>query len=268
MGGGAPSTTTTTVDPVYNAGLLKLSQEEQGWAKEMYNQFKFGVPYDPNEQVSAYRDASGKLVEYKGGTTTVPNETSNQVRQAIGLGPSTKTMQVQNTPPSGLETTTRGVLEGYNQNAQTSEMQYLQNLVNANQDLLGLQTNVSKQQLGLQSAQIGAQQELLPIATGVAKQRYGLATTFLNDINKGIDVNSRMNQAQAGVQHGFTLARKANERNISSYGLDPNSSLFAAGNRELALKEASGISGARTQAQIDAEREDFARKQAGLNFQV
>ena len=65
-GGGAGSQ--QTYDPVFNQGMLDLSQEQQGWAAEMFNMFKYGVPYDPSEKVQGYYDESGSWVE-KGSAT-------------------------------------------------------------------------------------------------------------------------------------------------------------------------------------------------------
>ena len=59
------SSTTTTVDPVYNAGLLEISKQQQGWAGQMFNKFKYGTTYDPTENVTGYYDQSGKFVEGK-----------------------------------------------------------------------------------------------------------------------------------------------------------------------------------------------------------
>ena len=187
MGSGGGSSETTTIDPVYNAGMLRLSQEQQGWAREMLNMFKFGVTYDPNEQPA------------------------------------------------------RAEREGYDSESVTSEMEYLQNLVESNQSLLGLQT-------------------------GAQKNRLDLYNNYIGDIDKGIDVNARMDQAQAGVQHGFKNANRAARMDISSYGLDPGAGRYESQNRESAMTEATAVAGARTDAKNYAEQEDFQRKTVGLQI--
>ena len=121
-------------------------------------------------------------------------------------------------------------------------MEYLQNLVESNQSLLGLQT-------------------------GAQKKRLDLYNTYVGDINKGIDVNARMDEAQAGVQHGFKNANKAARMDIESYGLDPSSGRYTSSNRERAMTEASGVAAARTAAKNYAETEDFQRKTVGLQIQ-
>ena len=166
---------TNTQDPVYNAGLLELQQQQQGWAEEAWNLYKFG--------------------------------------------------NIEGDPDAG----------------NVSEMDYLQNVVEANQDLLGLQTDTTKKQLELKSG-------------------------LLDKINEGVNIGERMDEAQAGVQHGFKLAQKAADMNVASYGMDPNSGKFASSNRGLALGEATAIAGARTQAKNYGEAEDFNRKVQGLQI--
>ena len=192
MGKGSSGSTTTTIDYAYNAGMLELSQEQQGWAREMFNMFRYGVTYDPNEK----EDSSG-----------------------LTLGES----------------------KGYNADDVTSEMEYLQNMVDANQSLLGLQT-------------------------GAQKKRIGLYNTYIDDINEGIDVNARMDEAQASVQHGFKNANKAARMDIESYGLDPGAGRYKGLRRDLAMAEATGVAGARTTAKNLAEQEDFQRKTVGLQI--
>ena len=234
MGSGGGSSETTTVDPVYNAGMLALSQEQQGWAREMFNMFKYGVTYDPNEKVTS--DQKVWVPEQRGGKVPIYDRDGN-----------IKGYQYDSLTPGHYETVTvqgtdiRGEVEGYDPDSVTSEMEYLQNLVESNQSLLGLQTDAQKKRLEL----------------------YG---TYIGDINKGIDVNARMDEAQAGVQHGFKNANKAARMDISSYGLDPSSGRYKSQNRESAMTEATAVAGARTDAKNYAELEDFQRKTVGLQI--
>lgn len=285
--GGGPSTTTTTVDPVYNAGMLKLSQEQQGMASEMFNYFKYGVTYDPN----AYEDGlmiDGKWVprseltrEQIGGDKFIENPEyqapgyrdvpiggdAGEYREYIpGSGPDVS--QYILNPNYNLEQRKAGDVRGYDPEAQTSELDYLQKVINANAGILGLQTDVSK-------AQLESQKELIPITTDITKQqlwsqkqRQGLATKFLRDAKEGIDVNERMDQAQAAVQHGFKNADKSIALDVSQYGLDPGSGRFTGHKRSQALAEASGIAGARTAAKNQAEQEDFERKRQALSVNI
>ena len=262
MGSGGGGSETTTVDPVYNAGMLQLSQEQQGWAREMFNMFKYGVTYDPSEKIQV--DDQGNMIDTKAAATGTtgglrqPQPDRGDPRSGDFVLPTVKydkngnlvdTSVNRTTTSQGLglgksrgTTMTRGEYEGYNPDETTSEMEYLQNLVDANQSLLGLQTGAQKKRLDL----------------------YG---TYVDDINKGIDVNSRMNEAQASVQHGFKNANRAARMDIASYGLDPAAGRYAGINRENTMAEASTVAGARTAAKNYAEAEDFQRKTEGLQIQ-
>lgn len=284
---GGGSSTTTTVDPVYNAGMLEISKEQQSWARQMFNMFKYGVTYDPSEKVTGYYDSSGKFVEGKPAAAKSGKiDTSGAPPEYIGEGKWKKRnpeyddyINRQKEAQKEYVTLTRGELQGYDASGQTSEMQYLQNLVNANQSLLGLQTGLSKAQLESQTRllphqenltleQIAAQRRLLPQQTAAQESRLGLYNTTMQDINKGINVGQRMDQAQAAVQHAFKNTNQTNRMDIASYGLDPSSGRYASQNRAAALAESAGIAGARTTAKNYAEAEDFERKKAGLNFQI
>jgi len=318
MGGGGQGSTTTTVDPVYNAGMLELSQEQQQWASEMFNMFKYGVSYDPSEQVL---DPS-KVTE---GTERVQTGTRRRrVRNPDYRGPDAgggepwiwkeepvyETRNISEQDPNAW--TTRGELEGYDPEAQISEMQYLQNLVEANQGLLTSRSGAESAQLALETQQanaaaglIPAQTEaaqtgyeyttganraatgllpyqteaqrtgyeyttglntarsgLLPAQSNLAKRQIGAQTSFIEEAQKGVDAKGWMNEAQAGVQHGYKLANEALRKDISSYGLDPGSARYASQNRDLRMREGADIAGARTVAQRAAEQEDFNRKRA------
>jgi hypothetical protein len=242
MGSGGGGSTTTTVDPVYNAGMLKLSEEQQGWGREMFNMFKYGVTYDPSEEVPSGEKASSERVwveEKEGDQVPITHWDTGDI---TGYKKGLVTPGHYKDIPGETPMTTMGELEGYAPDAQTSEMQYLQNLVESNQSLLGLQT-------------------------GAQKKRLDLYNTYVGDINKGIDVGSRMDEAQAGVQHGFKNANKAGRMDIASYGLDPGAGRYASSNRERGIAEASGVAAARTSAKNYAEQEDFQKKTVGLQIQ-
>ena len=213
---------TTTVDPAFNAGLLKIYQQEAGFANEMQNMFKYGVTYDPTEKVSGYVDKSGKFVQGK------PEKIPSESHGIFG-----NRMEDAN-PGRKYITKTRGEIEGYDPNAQTSELEYLQNVLNAKQETLEGETEVRK--------------------------------GFLDSVNKEIDVGERMDEAQAGVQHGFKLADKERTMDLQSFGLDPSSGRYASTDRAISIAKSTGIAGARTAAKNQAEDEDFRRKSTGLQL--
>jgi hypothetical protein len=279
MGGGGPSTTTTTVDPVYNAGMLALSTEQQEWAEEMFNMFKYGVTYNPEEeQHGLYIDGEWVSEDQLGETQYSSDyyienpewlaweqkrqQFMYQTDQAGGPLGMTYEQWLEDNPepkqtipnPDKLESTTLGELYGYDPDAQTSELEFLQNLVESNQALLGLQTDVAM-------GELQAQQQLGGFKKDVAE-------SFLKESMEGLDVGEQMDSAQANVQHGFKLADRAQRKNLSQYGLDPSSGRFTSMNRDRALSEAEGIAGARSKAKQETERENYLRKRAGAGLQI
>jgi hypothetical protein len=334
MGAGGGPSQTTTFDPEFNAGLLAIFKEQNSWARQAQNYYMYGVPYDPNEEVSGYLDKDGNFVEanpddpdqlqsnpnYKdtppydkpgdtGGEGWNPGkyQSPGGPRPAVAQATNTGQTPEMTPPPSQQQgevisgdvgfggsnqfklhegnqyipadpnrnyiTKKRGDLEGYDPEGQTSEAQYLQKIVDANAGLLGLQTDVTKGQLQLQQGMDQSALRLLPTQEAAAKSGLELGMTrdkyrtgMFDTISKGIDIGKREDQAQANVQHGMKNARKAGKMDLMSYGLDPNSGRYASTNRDLQLKEATGVAGARTQARNYGEAEDFERRKVGLSI--
>jgi hypothetical protein len=126
----------------------------------------------------------------------------------------------------------------------TPEMQFQQNVVNANQDLLKPQTDVEKAQL---SDTMSAITERAPVRS-----------EMYNQALNGIDIGSRMNEAQASVEHAFGNAQDTIRRSsMESGGMDPMS--IASLNTGMNLEKAKSIAGARTMAKTNAEAEQFNR---------
>lgn len=294
--GGSGGSQTTTVDPEFNKGLLEIYKTNQKYADTFMNVFQYGVDYNPNEKVigktidgkwysqeelkakgiegsSGYITENPEWTKWKNDNATALSRPGYALANPEALTSPEPQRYIENA--NALETKTLGEIKGYDPKAQTSEMQYLQNVVQSNQQLLGLQTSTSKKELELALATATANKSLIPYQTEAAKQqaklsstqdklKTGLSKTLFADINKGIDVEGRMNEAQADVQHGFQLAGEAMRKDISSYGLDPSAGRYASQNRATEMAQATGIAGARTLAKNTAEEEDFSRKLRGL----
>jgi len=311
--GSSGSTSTTTVDEAYNAGLLEIFQEQEGWAGELYNMFKYGVTYDPTAQVTGYYDANGNFIE---GTDTSGYPGDNGDEEVTGfwhdgnwinesdLDEYTKPLYadqmetmtnaelwaLQNPDDAAAHaqnnyvTTTMGDVYGYDTTEHTSEMDYLQQIVDANASLLGLETDVSESELELAGATAEASTSLIPYQTEASKQAAllssgqseaslsllpqvtALKSDYLTDVSEGTDIGEAMDQAQASVQHGYKLANEASRMDISSYGLDPSSGKYTSSNRDIAMSEAADIAGARTAAKEEAEDTDFDRQTTALGL--
>lgn len=82
------------------------------------------------------------------------------------------------------------------------------------------------------------------------------AQNFDSDEN----IARRQGIAGAAVTQAFSNAREQENRNLSRFGVNPNSGKFADINARLANQEALGVAGARTGAAFDTEREAAARR--------
>jgi hypothetical protein len=207
--GGGSGSSSTSIDTAYNAGMLSLSQEQQDWARAMFNQYQFGVGYWPDEPVrGAY--ISGEWVDEA-------DITDAQKVLLRGTG-------------GEIIDTTRGETRGYDPDAQTSEMEYQQNVIEANQGLLG--------------------------------QRTEAQSKFLSEALEGVDVKERMGLASADVAQGFAGAEGTARRSAARMGRNPANIDFGA----MATNKAKAMGFARTGARIGAEDESFRRLQSAMGL--
>ncbi|MCP3686574.1 MAG: hypothetical protein GY861_28380 [bacterium] len=164
-GGSAPSSTTTTVDPVYNAGMLNLSEEQQDMASSLFNMAMYGVEYNPTEK-AYYNSELGKMISETERNRLPANEQSAYA-------------------PHGNQ----GMRHDYDPSKQTSEMQYMQNVVNANQELLGLQTSAETENIKAamegfrtQAAQAKAEGEMIGPRQELELANIGLTTAQIDSL--------------------------------------------------------------------------------------
>lgn len=115
----------------------------------------------------------------------------------------------------------------------------------ANMELLPHETELYKNQL--QSAN-----QLLPAQTDAARK-------FLASATNGVDVNERMSLAQADASNAWKDARAENNRAMARMGVNPNSGRYQGINAAADVQKSADIAGARTQARVGAEQENFER---------
>ena len=115
----------------------------------------------------------------------------------------------------------------------------------ANMELLPLETNLYKGQL--ESAT-----QLLPQQTEAAQK-------FLSQSLNGVDVNERMGLATADTANAWKDMNKVNARESARMGVDPNSGRFMGMQSALGTQQAAAMAGARTQARVGAEAENYDR---------
>lgn len=122
----------------------------------------------------------------------------------------------------------------------------------ANMELLPLETNLYKQQ-------INSATQLLPQQTEAAQK-------FLTASINGVDVNERMALATADTANAWKDAGAASNRAAARMGVNPNSGRFQGINAALDTQKAAQLAGARTQARVGAEQENFDRLMKAANF--
>ena len=147
----------------------------------------------------------------------------------------------------------------------------------ANTELLPYETDAAKNKSILESQQAQASSELLPAQTELAKAQIAdrqstlgmmqpLKSEFFQQATEGVDVNSRVAQAQADVANGFAGANEENARTMSRMGVNPNSGKFAGVNASQNIAKAAAVAGARSQARNSAQDENFKRLQVGMQY--
>ncbi|MBI9110312.1 hypothetical protein [Maridesulfovibrio ferrireducens] len=129
----------------------------------------------------------------------------------------------------------------------------------ANRELIPHQTALAKDQ-------IISSRELLPLQTETSKKQLNVRQNFMDEAQKGIDVNSRVSQAEADVKQGYGLAGMQAQRNFSRSGQNVNSGHFAGMQKDLALSQAQSVAGARTKARSTAKDENFNRLKSASSF--
>lgn len=365
------STVTNSYDPKYNAGVLNLSQQEWAVAQKWANFAEFGVTYNPNESVRGAM-VNGQWVneadlpKVKNPDYRPPRSGGNSDPYGLGaIGVSSTGVKTSSGGPEyivdpslTIETRTIGDINGYDPNAQVSEMQLIGQNLASQSELLPLQTSLAKSQIAadqqliprqtqlslsqidselglvpqraalestqltterglvpkrgmlestmidsemglipqrhqlesrqistemglipqrgqLESAQIRSELGLIPqrgelesatiadTMTGM-KERAPVRKEFYAQALSGVDVNRRMNEGQADVEHAFGLAQKDFERGIFASGARAGGDAYTAALNEQAMAKAKGIAGARSQARTIAEGEMFKRLQSAV----
>lgn len=121
-----------------------------------------------------------------------------------------------------------------------------------NLEMLPAETDLYKQQLSSAS-------ELLPGQTAAAKQ-------FLESSLNGVDVNERMGLATADTANAWKNVGDQNLRENARMGVNPNSGRFQGVQAALGTQQAAQLAGARTQARVGAEAENYNRLKDAASF--
>lgn len=151
----------------------------------------------------------------------------------------------------------------------------------ANLQMLPLETGLYGKQLeaanALMDKEVEALKSTLPQETELYKQGLNAAAQllpqqtaaagkFLTAALDGVDVNERMALASADVSNAWKDARATAARDNARYGVNPNSGRFQGIMAALDTQQAAQMAGARTQARVGAEQENFNRLAQAANF--
>lgn len=122
----------------------------------------------------------------------------------------------------------------------------------ANMEMLPLETNLYKNQLQ-------AATQLLPQQTAAAQK-------FLEASTSGVDINERMALATADASSAWKDVQGQTRRANARMGVNPNSGRFQGVNAALDTQKAAQLAGARTQARVGAEQENYERLKNAASF--
>lgn len=295
---GGGSQLTTTVDPVYNAGLLEIYGLASEKSVEYDNLFKYGVLYNPEETQEGLM-IDGKWVpkdkltaEQIGGDQWIDNPDykapsfrqvtdpeTNQTSWVQDPGSGSDVPQKILNPNFKLESRTLGEVNQYDPNAHVSELQLMQRQLESSSNLLPLQEQLQRTQLEAdtrltplraqtEEATLGLEQSRIADASTALAERAPLRSKFFQAAGEGIDPTQRMDQAQASVQQSSDLQDRNLKRELAVSQVNPGDPAYAQMLNSSALARSKNIAAARTTAKNTAEDESFKRLALAASYGV
>ena len=125
--------------------------------------------------------------------------------------------------------------------------------------LLPGQTELGQQQIGFQQAQISDSLQAMGERAPVRSQFYQQAA-------EGVDIDGMVNRASADAMHSFANSQQQLGRNMARMGVNPNSGRFAALSNQNSLNQAKAVAGAKTQARVQGEEQNFNRLTTAMGY--
>ena len=122
----------------------------------------------------------------------------------------------------------------------------------ANLETLPLETNLYKQ--------------ALTSATQLLPQQTEAAQKFLTASTTGVDVNERMALATADAANAWKDTTAASNRAQARLGVNPNSGRYQGIAAAQQTTQAAQLAGARTQARVGAEQENYDRLKSAASY--
>lgn len=174
-----------------------------------------------------------------------------------------------------------GVWQDYQKPYEIAQMKANMKMLPKETQLYGQQMDAANTLLPLETAsvkaQLEAQNRLLP--KEIAMYEKGLSSAsellplqteaagkFLKSAVNGVDVNERMGLAAADTANAWKDARESAARAAGRMGVNPNSGRFQGIMGAMNTEQAAQMAGARTQARVGAEQENFQRLAQGAGF--
>ena len=265
------SSSTTSVDAVYNARMASIAEAQQGQAEWYFDWMK-------GEDQKGYYEGEGTPLEIE----TVPGEglkTNWGTFPGIPsykVGEETFTTMEEAQEYADANATDRTWVEG---SGSSSYMDLEQAKIEGNMELLPAQTDLSMEQIAsarellpgqtsLTGEQIGAARELLPGQTALSKEQTALGTekagfqremmpAYFDSVREGADIGGRMNRASADVSQQFADVPGQVRREAGRMGMMPSSNRTLSRLADVDINRNKALATARTGARVQGEAENL-----------
>lgn len=133
-------------------------------------------------------------------------------------------------------------------------------------ELVAAHRQIIPEQTALDLSSISAQQEGITRRSESLDRSLGVEEAFYDQAQQGMNVQDRMNAAQADVQQGYDVSQPQMMRDASRLGLQPGSGKFTDAMAKMAYSRAKDIGFARTNARRTTEEGNFARLGQGMQM--
>ncbi len=296
-GGGSDS-----VDEVYNAGMLDLSEHQQGMADEMFAFYKGGKGGAWEEtQVETKAASTGFNKVWSGGGGRDGVGHYNNVAYDIPAEYETQRTWVPDGTTSGYMDMEQAQIDANMElipletEGKKSDLELSQAITDSSLSLLPGQTDLSAAQtasdrrlvsheeynaisnFGLNNAQNQAARKLLPGQTALAgkliadqstaiDERAPVRQAFYEEAANGVNAEERADRAAADAAHAFVNSNSISRRDSARMGVNPNSGRFKAMQTSNSMDRAKAIGGARTQARTQANNDNFDRLNTAMSY--
>jgi hypothetical protein len=215
-------------DAAYNARMATIAEAQQRMAEE-YFQF-WQTDYKPMEQAQIAANLQ-----------LIPHETALQkqkLQAEKGLIPKQTALQKQ-------------------------KLQAEKGLIPKQTALAGAQMDSA---LSLLPQQTAFEQAQLADSTQAIGERAPVRAEFYQQATDGVDIDGMVNRASADAMHSFANSQQMLNRNMARMGVNPNSGRFAALSNQNSLNQAKTVAGAKTQARVQGEEQNFNRLTTAMGY--